>query len=82
MNDIGKIPMSKLSYSFYLNLIADLGYAGDRLYASQNALNNTWLMGTGLGLDFVTSYGAVFRMEYTVNKLGEGGFYLHYRKSI
>jgi outer membrane protein assembly factor BamA len=82
MDDIGKIPMSKLSYSFYLNLIADIGYAGDRLYANQNPLNNTWLMGTGLGLDFVTSYGAVFRMEYTVNKLGEDGFYLHYRKSI
>jgi len=82
LEDVGRVPLSKVSYSIFLNLIADIGYAGDRLYANQNALNNEILFGSGLGLDLVTNYGVVFRMEYTVNRLGEGGFYLHYRKAI
>ena len=78
----GETPLSRLSLGFHLNLIADVGYTGDRLYFEQNSLNNSLLLGTGLGLDVVTNYDIVLRLEYTVNKLGESGFFLHYNKAI
>jgi len=71
-----------VSFAMYLNLIADFGYVWDDLYARENALNNSLLMGTGLGLDIVTNYDVMLRAEFTVNRLGEPGFYMHFRKSI
>ncbi len=72
----------EVGMAIFVNLIADVGYVKDRLYAKNNPLNNELLLGTGLGLDLVTNYDIVFRAEYTVNKLGEHGFFLHYRRSI
>lgn len=41
-------------------------------------LANRWQGGYGLGLDLVTSYDQVLRLEGTLNALGEAGFYLHF----
>ncbi|HQI45723.1 MAG TPA: hypothetical protein PLC59_06695 [Bacteroidales bacterium] len=75
------IPFRKFSllhYSLYTNLLVDVGYAYDRQGSINNKLSNTFLFGTGIGLDFVTYYDKVFRFEYSINKLGENGFFVHF----
>ncbi|MEL6535979.1 MAG: BamA/TamA family outer membrane protein [Bacteroidota bacterium] len=46
---------------------------------SNKALTNRYLYGTGFGLDFVTSYDAVFRLEYSRNHLNEWGLFAGFR---
>lgn len=75
---------SKLFYAFYLNAFVDLGFA-DNIYPDpslDNQLENKLLLGYGLGLDFVTYYDLVFRFEYSFNRMGEQGFYLHFMAPI
>lgn len=75
------IPTEKFNtipYAFYLNIYSDLGYVHSSLNQPSNTLQNSWLAGYGVGLDFVTYYDWVMRMEYSRNKMGEGGFFLHF----
>jgi outer membrane protein assembly factor BamA len=67
-----------LYFALYLNLYADAGRVWDSRYAADNFLANRWMSGTGLGLDLVTSYDQVVRGEYSLNSLGEHGFFLHF----
>ena len=67
-----------LYVAVYLNAFIDAGYTWDDLYAGPNPLANEWLGGYGLGLDLVTSYDQVLRVEYSVNALAEGGLFLHF----
>jgi hypothetical protein len=69
-------------YAFYLNAFTDLGYVKDDLYAANNALANSTLFGTGLGIDFVTYYDKVLRVEYSFNKMGESGIFIHFVQPI
>lgn len=69
-------------YSVFLTLFADAGYVWDHLYAAENPLSNTFLAGGGVGIDFVTYYDSVMRLEYSINKLGQPGFYIHLAKSL
>ena len=79
------IPLSKFAtipYAFYINLYADAGYVKDDYYDYNNPLNNAWQFSYGAGIDFVTYYDLVFRFEYSFNKLGESGFFLHFTSPI
>lgn len=67
-----------LYFALYLNLYSDLGYVGDSRYAAANFLDNRWINGNGIGLDLVTSYDQVLRGEYSINAMGEHGFFLHF----
>jgi len=73
---------SKLYYAFYLNIYADFGYAADNRNNVYNPLSNEILTGFGIGLDFVTYYDFVIRFEYSFNKMGESGFFIHFMPSI
>lgn len=73
---------SAFHYAFYLNLFADAGYVDDRLYFKQNPLSNQMLYGYGLGLDCVTYYDQVIRLEYSINKLGERGFFINFTSPL
>ena len=73
---------SKLYYAIYLNLFADFGYVVDNRKNVYNPLANEINIGYGLGLDFVTYYDFVVRFEYSFNKLGESGFFIHFMPSI
>jgi len=68
--------------ALYFNVFTDLGYVVDKRYASTNPLANEWISGAGIGLDFVTYYDKVMRMEYSFNALGEAGFFLHFTQPI
>ncbi len=81
----GFIPLTKFAtipYAFYINLYADAGYAKDRMFDENNPLTNSFQYSYGGGLDFVTYYDMVFRFEYSFNKLGESGFFLHFTSPI
>lgn len=67
-----------LHFALYLDLYSDLGRVWDSRYAAQNFLANRWINGNGIGLDLVTSYDQVVRGEYSLNSLGEHGFFLHF----
>lgn len=69
-------------YAVYANLFADAGYAEDQLYFDQNPLSNKWLAGYGAGLDFVTYYDLILRMEYSLTIDGNRGLYFHFVKPI
>ncbi len=64
----------------YLRAYSDGGVAIDNSGLVGNALlANKFLWGNGLGLDFVTYYDTVLRLEYSINKSLERGFYIHYK---
>lgn len=79
------LPFEKFNtipYAFYLNLFSDMGYVRDRQFAENNSLSNAYLFGWGLGIDYVTYYDLVFRVEYSINKMGESGVFLHFTSPI
>jgi hypothetical protein len=67
-----------------MNLFVDAGYgAYDQDYGKEtNDLQNSLLLGYGAGLDFVTYYDVVLRLEFSVNLKNETGFFLHFRAPI
>lgn len=75
-------PMEKFNtfhLAVYTGIFCDAGYVQDQTSTvyDHNTLGNTWLTGYGAGIDLVTYYDLVFRIEYTFNNLGERGFFLH-----
>ncbi|MFT5337969.1 MAG: outer membrane protein assembly factor BamA [Sphingobacteriales bacterium] len=82
----GKLPFirnekfSKFHFSSYLSLFADWGYGWDKLEV--NSLNNQFLGALGVGLNFVTYYDKVLRIEASRNKFGDFNVFLHFKKAI
>jgi outer membrane protein assembly factor BamA len=74
---IGMEQFNKIHYAVYLNLFADAGYVNNDFPNPTNTMVNTWQFSTGAGLDLVTYYDQVFRIEYSVNRYGEHGFFFH-----
>jgi hypothetical protein len=72
----------KFHYSIYLGIFTDVGYARDRGVIPNNPLANDWQYGSGVSIDWVTYYDIVFRTEYSVNKFGEHGLFLHFVSPI
>ena len=72
---------NKIPWAVYLSLYSDFAYAPGK-EINGNTLQNELLIGYGAGLNLVTYYDMVFRMEYSFNKMGEGGFFIHFIASI
>ena len=65
-------------YAFYLKSYFDIGYSSNtQNYEGNKFLADQLLFGGGLGLDIVTMYDLVVRLEYSWNSLGENGFFFH-----
>lgn len=75
---------SKLHLSLYLGIHSDLGYVyePENNNGFGNRLPNTLLWGNGFGFDVVTYYDRVLRLEYSVNRLGEHGLFVHFLAPI
>lgn len=73
-----------LFLAMYLNLFTDAAYVRDKdpVRSAQNPLNNSYLYGSGIGLDFVTYYDSIFRVEYAINKQKEAGLFLHFMAAL
>ncbi len=68
----------KVHFSLYANLFFDIARVNGPSYLIDgNNLENRFLYSSGLGLDLVTYYDQVYRLEFTLNSLGEPGIYLH-----
>ncbi len=76
---------NKIHFTSFLNIHLDIGYVYDNynLYKiNNNYMVNTLLYGFGLGLDLITYYDKVLRIEYSYNKYLKGGLYLQFKASI
>ncbi|MFP4470726.1 MAG: hypothetical protein ACLFPE_08585 [Bacteroidales bacterium] len=73
---------AKIHYTIYLNWFLDVGYVEAFRNSETNDLSNTLLIGTGFGIDLVTYYDLVIRVEASVNGLGEPGVFLHFKNTL
>ncbi len=72
------IPMA-----LYLKIYGDAGYVKNDTYnVENNYLANTLLYGYGIGIDFVTFYNTVFRVDFSMNKQKQTGFFFHFVRDI
>ena len=81
MRRVERMPLEEFrtfNFALYLHAFVDAGYVWDERYAAINFLDNDWLSGMGVGLDMVTSYDQVVRLEYSLNSIAEDGLYLHF----
>jgi outer membrane protein assembly factor BamA len=72
----------KIPFRFFLKAYGDIGYAANKFAISSNSLNNTFLRTYGIGLDIVSIYDFVFKIEYSFNQLGREGVYLQSRNEF
>lgn len=72
----------KIPFRIYLKAYADLGYAKLPNSIASNTLNNTVLHTWGFGMDIVSIYDFVFKIEYSFNQLGKEGLYLQSRNDF
>lgn len=73
---------NKARLAIYTNAFIDYGYFQNTNSFQQNNLGNQNLLGYGLGLDFVTYYGKVLRIEVVQNHIHDINVFLHFKKSI
>ncbi len=68
----------------YLKTYFDWGYVSNNngLVEQKNSLANQFLYGTGLGLDIVTYYDFVLRIEYSLNNNGDTGFFINFKSDL
>jgi outer membrane protein assembly factor BamA len=83
--DLSSIPVNQfetIPFAVYLKIYSDAGYVTNNVYNPENIrLSNKLLWGGGAGVDLVSYYDLVIRLEYSVNRLGQHGFFIH-TKSI
>ena len=75
---------NKIHYASYFNIHLDLAYVHNNLANNYNGnhLNNKLLYTYGFGLDLVTYYDKIIRLEYSFNSLKENGFFIHFTSAI
>ena len=81
----GFVPSNKFNvipFAIYASIFMDNGYVSDKRFAKENPLTNSWQYGYGAGLSVFTTYDLILRMEYSFNKLGESGFFIHFTSPI
>ncbi|MGK7391010.1 MAG: BamA/TamA family outer membrane protein [Candidatus Cyclobacteriaceae bacterium M2_1C_046] len=67
----------------YLKTYLDWGYVENfENYGDNIRLADSYLVGSGIGLDIHTLYDMVIRLEYSVNRDKETGFYFHFRREF
>jgi len=72
----------KIPFRLYLKAYTDLGYAHITSPKADNTLNNKLLRTYGFGLDIISIYDFVFKIEYSFNQLGKDGLYLQSRNDF
>lgn len=71
-----------IPFQIFMKAYGDLGYAHTPNPILDNTLNNTLLRTWGFGLDIVSIYDFVFKIEYSFNQLGKDGLYLQSRNDF
>jgi len=79
LNFIKTEKFNRFFFGLYANVFFDGAYvAGPIPEKNYSTLNNKFLSGTGVGLDFVTFYDVVIRTEYVFNNNHEHHFFLSF----
>lgn len=73
----GIVKANQFPFTFFLKAQVNAAYVNDDYYSENNPLNNSLLVGYGPGIDIVVFYDVSVRFEYSWNRMGEGGLYLH-----
>ena len=68
----------KIHFALYANVFFDCAYSWKMPEDTTSFLDNKFIFGTGIGLDFVTYYDKVLRLEYGINDMGETGLFVHF----
>ncbi|MBK0404397.1 hypothetical protein I5M27_15470 [Adhaeribacter sp. BT258] len=68
---------NRIPVTLYLNWFADAGYTFENRFEQTNFLTNRLNMATGLGLHIVTYYDRVITLEYSLNREGDRGLFIH-----
>lgn len=68
---------SEIPFRVFLKTYGNLGYANKPNAPDHQFLNNRLLSTAGVGLDVVTVYDMVLKLEYSFNQFGERGFFIH-----
>jgi hypothetical protein len=68
----GQIP-----FRFYVKGYGDLGYVYNSKNLAGNNLNNRLMYTGGVGLDIISIYDIVLRIEYSFNQLNQRGLFVH-----
>lgn len=67
---------NSIPFRFFLKGYGNLGYAYSE-NPGNNYMNNQLLSTAGFGLDILTIYDLVLKLEYSYNQFGERGFFIH-----
>jgi len=70
-----------IPFRFYLKVFGDYGYVHNPVNP-ENSLTNRNLYTAGVGIDMVTFYDIVLRLDYSFNQLGENGLFLHIKSDF
>lgn len=76
INPIKSKTHNKIPLRVFLKTFADLGYSYSRNFGN-SMLNNKLLKTWGVGIDILTFYDVVVRLEYSFNQLGDKGLFMH-----
>lgn len=83
--EIPLIPTEKFSKTFvaiYGNLFFDVGYVDGQDFKSRNSYVNKYIYSVGAGLDLVTYYDKVMRVEGSINAEGRAAVYVHFKQAF
>lgn len=69
--------LPSVKYQFWLKVFSHLGYVYSDQPRNTNKLSNTLLRTAGIGMDIISIYDFVLKIDYSVNQLGDKGVYLH-----
>lgn len=74
LEQFNTVPLKIFAKAFF-----DHAYSNNRFVSTEaNTLDNRWLYGGGVGLDFVTFYNSTIRLEFSMNGRGESGLFYYY----
>jgi len=70
---------NQIPFKIYLKAYGDIGYVYNKNNQTGNILTNRFLYTGGFGVDILTIYDMVIRLEYSVNQMGERALFYHLR---
>jgi len=65
-----------MSLQLFFRFNFDYAYVNERDYTESNTLNNRWFYGFGPALDVIMFNNFLYSFEYSINDLGEHGFFI------
>ena len=76
-NFVGIKNIQRIPFSIYGKIYGDMGYVYSRNESNNSRLANKLLRTAGVGVDIVTIYDLVLKIEFSLNQLGGRGVYYH-----